>query len=419
MNIEPASKTLLGIEVPEVADQYRVRGLDTWSDAQLIAAVAGIVAEPRQGPSDSFVLHAPLELGARAALLPLVAPDRRHLARLHIVALAAQYETYEPATFPSSTPPLPGQADPAAWLADAFQAGDLDEVDRAAVELSNGASPYELATALADLIIPLTGAAAHGPIFLHQLTRLAPVTGYRTQLLRPLARQLARSPERRIHWIDDWTPAAPGGSSHPDLTRALASTPLLGTPGSSFIDPLIGQVDTSTEVTALLSSSVRPATVTQARSILRTAARSMLFDTTDHAPYGWTHCLTMPQAVLGLSSLSNDPDRAHAVAATHVAAFRAGLGEHHLPPPGEAESAGISAGVSTDVPADPRLDPTALASAAATSHDAHVVKYVLACLDASKWDTGEASLYLRAARRLLDVWDERGGDPTDPLADEA
>ena len=127
----------------------------------------------------------------------------------------------------------------------------------------------------------------------------------------------------------------------------------------------------------------------------------MLVDTPDHAPYGWSHCLTIPQAVLGIAPRLEDPDRALAVAATQVVAFRAALGRAPLP---DRPPAGL-----------PTVDPTELATAAATSHDAHVVKYTLACLDAAAADPAAADLYLAAARHLLDWWTATGGDPTDPL----
>ena len=70
-----------------------------------------------------------------------------------------------------------------------------------------------------------------------------------------------------------------------------------------------------------------------ARSLLsRVAAWSMLQDDPEHAPYGWSHCLTMPQGVL--SPAVDDPHRrgAVAVAATYVAGFRAALGSVRLDP---------------------------------------------------------------------------------------
>ncbi|MEO1058895.1 MAG: hypothetical protein AAFY28_18465 [Actinomycetota bacterium] len=109
-----------------------------------------------------------------------------------------------------------------------------------------------------------------------------------------------------------------------------------------------------------------------------------------------------PQALLGLAPVSQDPDRLLAMAATHVAAFRAALASRPL------------ARIDVDV-ARPHSTPERLATVAATSHDAHVVKYVLATFDAAAFDPDAAGLYLAAAQRLLDVWAERG-DPSNPLA---
>ncbi len=64
--------------------------------------------------------------------------------------------------------------------------------------------------------------------------------------------------------------------------------------------------------------------------ILRAAAWSMLVEPPDHAPYGWTHCLTMPQAVLGIADVLDDPRTAVAVAATYVVGFRAAHAQRPL-----------------------------------------------------------------------------------------
>lgn len=128
----------------------------------------------------------------------------------------------------------------------------------------------------------------------------------------------------------------------------------------------------------------------------------MLVDSSAHVPYGWTHCLTLPQAVLGLANRSVDPDRALAIAATGVLAIRAALGDGQLD--------------EIDVSDLPPVDRETLATDAATRHDAHVVKYTLACLDAASDDPDFAPLYLNAAARLLAWWDDAGGDPADPLS---
>ena len=74
--------------------------IEDLSDAELVAAVASVVRTPRTDPADSFVLHAPLELAARAALLPRVAPGERSKARAQIAAIATAYDAFGPAAPP-------------------------------------------------------------------------------------------------------------------------------------------------------------------------------------------------------------------------------------------------------------------------------------------------------------------------------
>src|SRR6266576_3426782 len=80
----------LGID-PDAA-AYRARGLDALSDEQLFSLAANVVSVPKRDPANSFILHAPLELLARRALLHYVAPDRRAAVRQQIVRVAALYE---------------------------------------------------------------------------------------------------------------------------------------------------------------------------------------------------------------------------------------------------------------------------------------------------------------------------------------
>ena len=68
---------LADVPVDDVHDAYFRRSLDQWSDRRLAAAVAEVVAVPKEAPADSFVLHAPLELLARVGLLPAVRPEAR------------------------------------------------------------------------------------------------------------------------------------------------------------------------------------------------------------------------------------------------------------------------------------------------------------------------------------------------------
>ncbi|MEM7337035.1 MAG: hypothetical protein AAF467_00230 [Actinomycetota bacterium] len=250
-----------------------------------------------------------------------------------------------------------------------------------------------------DTLAPLSAAAAHAPIFLFQHGRLGPRTTLTTRLLRPLVRELARNPTWRVRWFDDHAPTAPGDSAA--LDEVLRTTPQRGRPEAYGIHPILMQVDTDPGLTGRLGSALGTLDRAAAQTVLRTAARSMLEDAPDEAPYGWSHTLTLPQALLGLAGSSAAPDRLLAMAATHVVAFRASHSSASLPE--ELPDFG------------PAPDRTTLATRAATSHDAHVVKYVLACLDTATFDPQQESLYLHAAQYLLDWW-AKVGDPTDPLA---
>ncbi|MEL6985046.1 MAG: hypothetical protein AAFO29_21625, partial [Actinomycetota bacterium] len=91
---------LTAFPIDAIEASYDARGLDRLSDTELVEAVAAVVAEPREGPADSFVLHAPLELTARARLLARTPAPHRRMARLRLVSIAARYQTHQPAELP-------------------------------------------------------------------------------------------------------------------------------------------------------------------------------------------------------------------------------------------------------------------------------------------------------------------------------
>src|SRR4051812_26952271 len=139
------------------------------NDLSLIAAVGAIVAVPKEAPADSFVLHAPLELLARAGLLRAVRPDAREQARQRMVRLAASYASAGPSV---ERAPADEDLDPVAAagrLVSALAAGDLDDVDRYALALGRRATPEELQVLLAEPVAASLAAAAHGSILLYLL----------------------------------------------------------------------------------------------------------------------------------------------------------------------------------------------------------------------------------------------------------
>jgi hypothetical protein len=296
----------------------------------------------------------------------------------------------------------------------------LDDVDAAARWLGRALTPQALQHQLAEGIVPLLGAAAHAPIFLYHLPRVGPRDGH-GELLRGLARDLARNGTWRLHWLDGRPPAGSSPASSPDeLFEAVGTTPALGVPGSTFIHPLMSQVDEGVAA-AVVGPVTGGAGPDLSRALLRAASWSMLLEPPDHAPYGWSHCLTMPQAVLGIADALPDPSVALAVAATYVVGFRAALARRPLQPviPDDpalpvaaalAEDPRTAAGAVWHAPADAdREIVVELATRAATGHDAHLVKYTLACLDAAADDRPHRRLHLAAAASLVAWW---AADPT-------
>lgn len=392
------------------------------SDVDLVATVGEVLATPRTEPADSFVLHAPLELAARAELLPRVPPAARDRARARIVEVAGQFTAFGPGVREPDPEDFPSLVTGAAALHDAIEAGDLDAVDRAARWVGRHANGEQLRTLLGPDVAPRLAAAAHAPIFLYHLPRVAPRGEISGELLRGLARELGRAPEWRIHWIEDRRPAAPTGADA--MFDALAATPI-GPPepgDTPFIYPLMSRVDEDGTAAAQLADVVDGTDIAdRARAIQRAAAWSMLRENDDHAPYGWSHCLTMPQAVLGLAGRGVAPDSALAVAATFVVGFRRTLARRPLVPefapddPGLAladalaESATAAAAAAWHLPESrfPELMGE-IATRASVQHDAHLVKYVLACLDAVAFDPTERRLYLTAAASLVGWWAATG-----------
>jgi hypothetical protein len=152
-------------------------------------------------------------------------------------------------------------------------------------------------------------------------------------------------------------------------------------------------------------------------TLLRAAALSMLQDDPVHAPYGWTHCLTIPQAILAHSDVVSDQVRAIRIAATHVLGFRATLGRVPLTEfspenrPGypvlEGEPGKVAAFVFRAADRQRHAIANELAARAAIHADAHLAKYTMACLIAAARDQEAAPLYLAAAAYLGAWWGQR------------
>jgi hypothetical protein len=362
-------------------------------DRALVDDTAKAITPPKVKASSSFVLHAPMELIARARLLGLAPPNARPKGRRRIADIATRYADEGPEVEPVSRT----YADEAAALANltgAILARDAEGADGALVWLLERASTRALIAGLADAVIPALGAAGHAPILLAMFLRSPEAGEAYGQLLRAPVRYLTLHGDARLTW-----PTRPDGSTTAvmaGLTEALLSPPRVHSP-SLFIAPTMRAVETDGFAERLLAGPTQSLPLEEAeRALLRLAALSMLQDDRRHAPYGWTHCLTTPQGILTLAAVARDKRAAIRVAATHVLGFRATLGRARLDP---------------ERPPPPLRQPACelrpvLAAHAVAHKDAHLAKYTLACLDAADRDPEAESLYLAAAAYLHAWWDE-------------
>ncbi len=336
------------------------------------------------------------------------------------------------------TRPAPASFDSAAAAASrltaALVAGDLEEIDRVATYVGDAVPPARLASLLGPSVVTSLGAAAHGGILLYLLAR-DPAGAVDGRIIRGALRDIGRHPDWRLSWFADPDLSAdaadldgghPPGATPDSLVAALADVPLLGVPGSTFIYPIMNQAEasgTAADVLAplldrALGDADGEAAVWAARAgLARIAAWSMLQEGPEYAPYGWSHCLTMPQAVSALAG-AVDPKVAVAVAATHVVGFRSALGLRPLDPAWQphglvlddvvdaiGESRDAAASTVWHVPPDALGGIVAdLATNAAGHGDAHLVKYTLACFDAATADPDARHLYLAAAASLAAWW---------------
>jgi hypothetical protein len=404
----------------DIAGARTTRGLDRISDAELLQAACRTLSIPRSGEANSFTLHAPLELMARAQLLPLVSARWRESARQRIVRIAATWSATVGPSEPSND--TANDAPPLDVLIEAIRQGDPGTVDRSFVSLCARRDQDQIVDDLVDVVLPQLGGAAHGAIFLELLPRFRP-TGINPALMaRTLLGEIARNPGCQLRWFDQPRPEAATGAS---LTDRLDSPKADSEPASHYVQPTMALVDDSGLAHQTLADVTHGLSVDEARrQLLTIAAMSMLQDAPANAPYGWTHCLTLPQATLAVAHRASDAQRAIDVAATYVLGYRATQSSGPIDPSWEPDppSRFVDEVTQLDPPAaaatawhatsSRRVDITQrLIDHAAPHHDAHLAKYTLACLDAAAQDPGNERLFLAAAAYLGAWW--RQHDDTD------
>ena len=201
------------------------------TDAQLVTAVGGAIAGPKVKGS-SFTLHAPMELLARATLLPLAPPNMRSAGRMRIAGIAALYAEGDEVDRPD-VPSCPPEEAKAKLLA-ALRDHDSDGADAALMALAPQVPAQDLCAELTDLIAASLGAAAHAPILLAALPEAAPRYGDLALTVRTAIRGLAAA-RGHLTWVDGDKSA--GGPK--DLWEALAAPPRRDAPSSSIAPTML------------------------------------------------------------------------------------------------------------------------------------------------------------------------------------
>ncbi len=397
------------------------------SDARLIEACIDAISRPKAGNKrTSFLLHAPLELLARAALLPLVQLQQRDLARRRIAEIAVRYANAgEELSIVEKRYESASEAQ--AELLRAVASGDSDVADAALCHVLQRMPITQIASDLFDPIAASYAAAAHAPILLAELHRVAGRFTNAGLLVRAPLRYLASQPNARLNWLD--ASEALASESMPEeptqLARVLSKPEAIALAEHSITATLPAPESLGRYQRDLGAFAFKDVGAV-ARVLLRTAAHSMLQDDAKHAPYGWTHCLTLPLALLSNLPYSNNTQRVCAMASAEVYAFRATMARVALdfnwkpePPTHREWIAATPREAAAIVYHAPENERSAyrekLATEAAVHRDAHLAKYTLACFDAAARDPEYESLYLAAAAYLNAWWREfdaeRTGEP--------
>jgi hypothetical protein len=409
------------VDQPSVHDP----ALALCSDAAVADAVASVVSQPKAGSTNSFTLHAPLEVAARAALLPHVLPEHRAAARSQLASIGPRYRDDGEGAAEAAPAAFESAVAACTAFGSAVAAGDVEGADSIASWLADHVGGAELVPLLAPTILPSLAAAAHGSIWLDQVRRGRSAAPSGRRALRGIARGVAQFPDWKLTWHEhevgsaaaDLSPHGPSSSDGTELATALVAPPSPGSPGSDFIFPIMSLTESSGLAATMLAGAIQGVRyATAERVLLRTAAASMLQDDQAQAPYGWSHCMTLPQAALGIGRSLGRRSDAVAVAATFVLGFRGVHGRVALAPGWEPELVGDplaalegpateAAGAAWHAPAEqvPQIW-AILVSKAACHPDAHLAKYTLACLDAERDDPDAGRLYLAAAAHLNGWW---------------
>ncbi len=309
-------------------------------------------------------------------------------------------------------------AEIASSLKEAIQEGNVSRSDQLFAALVDRSDGLTVVDSIAHASLRTLTGAAHTHIGLMLLTRLAADAD--PELLRlPRAGVLyiAEAPDFNLK-------PTTGPGRLEDLEKALAEVPS-GSTSNTSVRGLVEAAEEAGLVEDVLGDALNRGTTTvSCEDVIRTACRiaalSMLADSPAAAKYGWTHCLTLPQAAWALARVfksSSFHTQAAQSAVTWVTSFRAGLGNGRLETQleltavkmdiAEALDHSPQAAAAVAGHAEPREQQRlirVLASEAAIRNDAHLIKYTRACLDLAAMDPEQERFYYAAAAYLCSLW---------------
>jgi hypothetical protein len=377
-------------------------------------------------------LHAPLELLARLGLLPLVAPADRQLARLRLVGSAASFEaSTTPAKPAKKRKPFPNLEEAKADFKGTFDGRDVEGLEANVLQFAVQYGTVNLVQLLTPLALPTLTGASHSHIGLWLLLRHGRTSDIDdAALLRAAARSLASSPKDTLKSFKGMAIAGgkplqqPAARVEEEILTKLKSHPPIKPGGLPSMRGLFtagektGQADTlfGDFITHDLANEQIDAAF---RASLRICAHNMLQHSPAFAKFGWSHCLTLPQAACGLSNLHIERKLALAATLVWTSAYRSVLSDRTLDlawqPAKLVGSASLSEALKTSpATAAARVwyaDPTeyphikqTLATQASIRSDQHLIKYTRACFDMISFDPGHERLYLSAAAHLCAIW---------------
>lgn len=379
------------------------------SDRQFFLDCLSVMKCGSTGPS-SFEIHAALEMVARQCLFPWVSSAHKAAARLRMAETALK--------FADVAQPL----DPVPEVKAKGRVSSTHSWDEIAAYLYARDLPRELLRQLIPRVVGQIGGAGHVQILLGHLITIDDIQVRRLlwpHLYRFLRAYAANPATEDGALLDEVEPLLRANAV--ELDSFFESIPTFS--NSQDYRGIKGLMD----IGRLTLSATQIPPHKGASHVLRTleaaaiaAARMMIVARSRHE-FGWSHCLSLPEAAWLLAEISDSRQCAVAGLA-YVCSHIATLGFPGWPDLPDASEQNQAIGdfrnillTSDSIASAPnvglRLNSHAIpyawgliATTASILDDAHLVKYTHSCIRSSARSPGAERIFLAAATKLLTIW---------------